>query len=103
MIAMPEFVTCEIVVRASEIAREKKPGAPIHDVRMEALNQGESVQIMHIGPYADEGPTVARLHAYIEANGWSLSGVHHEIYLSDPRKVSADRMKTIIRQPFERP
>jgi hypothetical protein len=55
---------------------------------------------MHLGPYADEGPTVQKLHAFIGGNGYRLHGKHHEIYLSDPRKVAPARMKTEIRQPM---
>ena len=55
---------------------------------------------MHIGSYADEGSSVARLHHHIEDNGWALGKRHHEIYLSDPRKVAPEKLKTIIRQPY---
>jgi hypothetical protein len=55
---------------------------------------------MHIGPYAIEGPTVARLHAFIEQQGHALRGKHHEIYLGDPRKSAPEKLRTVIRQPF---
>jgi hypothetical protein len=54
------------------------------------------------GPYADEAPTIARLHAFIEGQGYGRSGKHHEIYLGDPRRTAPERLKTIIRQPVER-
>ena len=103
MILQPESVTADIVAAAREEANKKKAvPTRLNDVRFEAYNEGEAVQIMHIGPYDEEGPTVKRLHAHIEDNGWSLSGKHHEIYLSDPRKVAPEKMKTVIRQPFTR-
>jgi hypothetical protein len=58
---------------------------------------------MHIGPYAAEEPTVARLHAYIEESGHLLQGKHHEIYLGDPRRTAPERLRTILRQPMARP
>lgn len=101
MILQPEMVTLEIVEHARGRAAKKSP-ALLDDVRFEPYHEGKAVQIMHIGPYAAEGPTVERLHEHIERNQWQLSGKHHEIYLSDPRKVDPERMKTVIRQPFER-
>lgn len=101
MIVQPEAVTAEAVEQARENARKKKK--PLLDaVRFATYDEGEAAQIMHLGPYADEAPTVARLHEHILGNGWQLSGTHHEIYLSDPRKVAPEKMKTIIRQPFMR-
>jgi hypothetical protein len=102
MILQPDHITPEMVAEAHEITRKKKPNLLLHDVRFERYHEGEAVQIMHMGPYATEGPTVARLHQHIAENGWKLSGKHHEIYLSDPRKVAPEKMKTIIRQPFVR-
>lgn len=102
MIVLPEGVTADIVAQARENARKKNAPALLDDVRFERYHEGEAVQILHIGPYSAEGPTVARLHKYIEDNGWSLRATHHEIYLSDPRKVAPEKMKTIIRQPFAR-
>jgi len=102
MILQPEFVTDAILVSAVATARKKKNPARLDEVRFEVYDEGEAVQIMHRGPYAAEGPTVATLHQHIEENGWSLAGIHHEIYLSDPRRVAPERMRTIIRQPFAR-
>ncbi len=101
MILQPEHITSDIVEQARVKASQKKQPAVLLDkVRFEEYNEGMAVQIMHIGSYADEGPTVARLHHYIADNGWSLSKNHHEIYLSDPRKVAPEKLKTIIRQPY---
>jgi hypothetical protein len=57
---------------------------------------------MHVGPYSEEGPTAKRLHDFIRENGYSIRGLHHEIYLSDSRRVAPERWKTILRQPIEK-
>jgi hypothetical protein len=69
----------------------------------ETLAEGRVAQIMHVGPYAAEGPTVAALHVFIAANGWVPSGKHHEIYLGDPRRSAPERLRTVLRQPVRRP
>jgi hypothetical protein len=61
-----------------------------------------AAQILYIGPFADEGPTIAKLHALIGERGYTLHGKHHEIYLNDPRKTAPAKLKTIIRQPFRK-
>lgn len=102
MLLQPESVTAEMVEAAREIVRRKKPDCLVDEVRFERYHEGEAVQIMHIGSYNDEGLTVARLHDHIISNGWRFGQRHHEIYLNDPRKVAANKLKTVIRQPFER-
>lgn len=101
MIIMPEFVTSDIVTEARDTVRKKKAPTRLDDTRFETYHEGDAVQIMHIGPYKDEGPTVARLHRYMDDNGWTPGKPHHEIYLSDPRKTAPEKLKTVIRQPFE--
>jgi hypothetical protein len=59
-----------------------------------------SVQILYVGTYDEEGPTIARMHAFAEEEGYALRGKHHEIYLSDPRRTAPERLKTVIRQPI---
>jgi hypothetical protein len=100
MIAQPAFVTTEMVSKAVEERRKKKGLAALDLVRLEAFDEGRAAQIMYVGPYADEGPTITRIHAFIKEKGGLLSGKHHEIYLGDPRRTSPDKLKTIIRQPF---
>lgn len=102
MIVQPELITSEMVEQAREIVDEKKSPELLDKVRFERYTEGNAVQIMHIGSYDNEGETVARLHQYIEDNGWNLGKKQHEIYLSDPRKVAPEKLKTIIRQPFVR-
>jgi len=79
------------------LQKKKPPSTGL--VRLEDYEEGKSAQIMHIGPFADEGPTIERLHAFIEQQGYRRRGKHHEIYLSDVRRVAPEKMKTIIRQP----
>lgn len=102
MILQPDSITSESVEQAKHINRKKNPTGLVDSVRFETYHEGEVVQIMHIGSYDEEGPNVARLHAHIHQQGWSLGKRHHEIYLSDPRKVAPEKMKTVIRQPFTR-
>jgi hypothetical protein len=99
MIMQPDVVTAEIFERA--LAKTAKKGlAALGRLRLERFAEGGSAQIMHVGPYATEQPTIQRLHAFIIAEqGLHLRGKHHEIYLSDPRRTAPEKMKTIIRQP----
>ena len=101
MIRQPDWLTEEVWERAVAKAAAKRPG--VEDVRLESYAEGLSVQILHVGSYDDEGPVLARLHdEYLPANGLVETGRHHEIYLSDPRKVDAARLKTVLRQPVRR-
>jgi len=98
MIMQPPLVTAEMVAAAIEVTKMKVKDA-INLMRFEAFEEGRCAQIMHIGPFSAEGPTVARVHAYIDARG-GRRGKHHEIYLSDIRKADPTKWKTIIRQPM---
>ena len=102
MILQPEHITEAMVEEARRTVRKKKAPALLDEVRFENYHEGEAVQIMHIGSYDDEGDNVAKLHTTIKDNGWKIGKKHHEIYLSDPRKVAPEKLKTVIRQPFER-
>ena len=101
MICLPDAVAA--VDAAEVMARTTaQRSLPAGDrVRLEQFGDGEATQVLHVGPYAMEAPTVARLHEFIAAEGRALRGRHHEIYLSDPRRVAPERMRTIIRQPVE--
>jgi hypothetical protein len=100
MIAQPQFVTAEWVEQARREALKKK-GLPLLDlVRFETYAEGACAQLMHTGPYAAEGPNIARLHAFIEAQGAVLAGKHHEIYLNDVRRTAPEKLKTVLRQPY---
>ncbi|MCL4506397.1 MAG: GyrI-like domain-containing protein [Chloroflexi bacterium] len=100
MIMQPEFVTLQLVTQALALSKEKKPLPTLAQVRFEPYVEGLSAQIMHLGPYAYEAPTIGKLHAYIAEQGYRRRGKHHEIYLSDPRRTAPSRLKTILRQPI---
>lgn len=100
MIAQPEAVSAEWVERARAAAMRKKNLPALARVRFETYHEGASAQLMHTGPFAAEGPNIARLHAFIEARGAHMSGKHHEIYLSDFNRTAPEKLKTVIRQPF---
>lgn len=101
MIAQPPFVTQEMIDTAiAEVKRKKNPAA-ISRLRFETFTEGECAQTLHIGPFSEEGPTIAKVHQFIESSGNKLSGKHHEIYLSDIRKAAPEKWKTIIRQPMQ--
>jgi len=103
MIAQPDFVSAEWVEKARQEALKKKGLALLEQVRFETYTEGLSAQLMHTGPYADEAPNIARLHAYIQVQvGGTLALKHHEIYLGDVRKTAPEKLKTVIRQPFSR-
>ena len=68
-------------------------------VRLEILKEGRCVQVLHTGPYSEEGPTVERMREFAAANGLSFHGLHHEIYLSDPRRTAPEKLRTILRCP----
>jgi hypothetical protein len=71
-------------------------------MRFESFREGLSAQIMHVGPYAAEAPTIENLHAFIAEQGCELVGKHHEIYLGDPRRAAPEKLKTVVRQPIRR-
>jgi len=102
MIMQPESATQEMFERALKEVEKKKDPPALSRLRLETYHEGPSVQIMHIGPYDAEGPTIARMHAFIDENGYEPAGKHHEIYLGDPRKVAPERLKTVLRQPVSK-
>jgi hypothetical protein len=100
MIMQPEFISKEMVDKATEEVRKKKNPVALPSVRFESFAEGKAAQIMHIGPFSEEGPTVEKVHSFIEENGSQPIGKHHEIYLSDIRRAAPEKWKTIIRQPM---
>ena len=101
MIVQPEFITSEMVAEAVAETARKKDLTNLDKLRFEAFQEGLSVQIMYIGSYNDEGPTISSMHQYAFDQGYRLRGKHHEIYLSDPRRTSPDKLRTILRHPLE--
>ena len=90
MIMQPEFVTREMIEKAMQDVKMKKNPAAISKLRFEAYAEGKAAQIIHVGPFSEEGPTVEKVHQFIEARG-QRRGKHHEIYLTDIRKADPAR------------
>jgi hypothetical protein len=101
MIMQPDPIDAAAVARAVEQVRGKRPSAALDRLRFERWAEGRCAQVLHIGPYADEGPTIVRLHEGIAAAGYRPRGHHHEIYLGDPRRSAPEKLRTILRQPVE--
>ena len=99
MILQPAVVDENMVATAIEQVAAKKDLPVLDRVRLEVYEEGAAAQLMHIGPYSEEAPNIERLHRFIEDSGKQRRGLHHEIYLSDPRRAAPEKMKTIIRQP----
>lgn len=100
MIMQPDFIDGDLIeeTRIAVAAKKNLPG--LLRIRLESLTEGPAAQIMHIGPFSTEGPTIEKVHRFITDSGHQLSGKHHEIYLSDIRKANSEKWKTVIRQPF---
>jgi len=100
MIMQPEFITRNLVEATSADVLKAKNPAALRKVRFEAFAEGTAAQVLHVGPFSIEGPTIRRVHEFIEASGCTRSGKHHEIYLSDIRKADPAKWNTVIRQPM---
>jgi hypothetical protein len=103
MIRQPAAVTPLLAAETAAAVAEKKQLPPARELRLQQLTEGTAAQILHLGPYAAEEPTIERLHAFIAERGCRLRGKHHEIYLGDPRRAAPERLRTIIRQPVVAP
>jgi len=102
MIMQPEFVNNEIVKSAIESLKRNKENSSIKKIKFESYSEGLSVQIMHIGSYDEEKETIKKMNDFIKDKNLAKNGLHHEIYLSDPRKTSPDSLKTVLRQPVKK-
>lgn len=106
MIAQPNFVSNDIFNWALDECKNKKPYLDFSNTRFESFKEGLCVQCMHIGPYDDESRTITKIDKYINDNNLinvtSHNRKHHEIYLSDPRRTPAERLRTILRIPVEK-
>ncbi|MBT8321351.1 MAG: GyrI-like domain-containing protein [Eudoraea sp.] len=100
MIMQPEMIGEDLVKEVSENLKKKKDLPALEKIRFEAYEEGRAAQTLHIGPFSEEGPTIKKVHAYIQELGFVLNGKHHEIYLSDIRRAAPEKWKTIIRQPY---
>ena len=103
MIMVPDWITREMFADAiAKVAAKDKP-ASLDKVRLETLHEGLCVQTLHLGSYDDEAGVLAELHhEYLPNAGLRLTGRHHEVYLSDVRKVEPSKLRTILRQPVEK-
>lgn len=101
MMMQPGHITASLVEQAWKDMQRKRPSPALDRVRFERFAEGLSVQIMYVGPYANEGPTIARMHEFIAQKGYAPSGKHHEIYLGDPRRTAPEKLKTVLRQPIK--
>ena len=103
MLALPSVVTAADLKKARTEAQAKKNASPaLPLVRREVLREGLCAQVLHLGPYAAEKPTIEALHAFIAEKGLSFAGNHHEIYISDPNRTAPAKLKTIVRQPVKK-
>lgn len=109
MIMVPDHVTPEMFadavasVETKAVKKKEQPSPALPSVRLETLAEGLSVQTLHVGPFDDEGPVLDDLHhRFIPENGLEMTGLHHEIYLSDMRRVEPAKLRTILRQPVAR-
>ncbi len=101
MIMQPDVVTPDLFEQMRRETMKKKPQPALARLRLERYAEGRAAQIMHVGPYAAEAPTVQKLHRFITESGCRLRGKHHEIYLNDPNRTAPDKLHTILRQPVE--
>lgn len=101
LILQPDFVKAKDLSDAKKVLKSKRENPVIDKVELRKIREGLSCQTLHVGPYKNEMETVAFLHKQIEAKGLVFNGLHHEIYLSDPRRCAPEKMRTIIRYPVK--
>ncbi|MFJ4224088.1 GyrI-like domain-containing protein [Microbacterium sp. NPDC089695] len=98
------FADAVDTVEAKAAKKKEQPPTALRSVRLETLDEGLSVQTLHVGSYDDEAPVLAEMHErFIPDNGLRMTGRHHEIYLGDPRRTAPEKLRTILRQPVDRP
>lgn len=100
MVMQPEFITREMVAEAMGAVAKKKKPVSLPLIRFEAFKEGKAAQTLYIGPFTEEGPTIEKVHSFIDSAGSRRVGNHHEIYLSDMRRTAPEKWKTIVRQPM---
>ncbi len=102
LIRVPDFVTPEHVNEAKATLKEKGRDPEVREVELEEIAEGTCVQMLHMGPYAKEGETLAAMKQFAVEKGLEMHGKHHEIYVSDPSRVAEEKLKTILRMPVRR-
>jgi hypothetical protein len=100
MILQPDLITQELFQDGlGQLRKKRGDRLAFSKLRLESFEEGPAIQILHVGPYATEMETIARMDAFADANGYTLHGRHHEIYMGDPRKAAPEKLKTILRHP----
>lgn len=99
MILQPDHITQEMFHDALRQLEQKRPSPFLGRLRLERFHEGLCIQVMHIGPYADEPVTLERMKTFAQEKGYTYGGAHHEIYLGDPRRAAPAKLRTILRQP----
>ncbi|MGO4147355.1 GyrI-like domain-containing protein [Paenarthrobacter sp. YAF11_1] len=99
---VPDWITPEHFDAAREVVAKKGEAPALDALRLEPLEEGMSVQTLHVGPYDAEGPVLEEMHSsFIPGNSLAMTGKHHEIYLGDVRRTAPEKLKTILRQPVK--
>jgi hypothetical protein len=101
LMMQPDHITQAMFEQAVTDARAKKPNPALDRIRLERWREGPSIQIMHIGPYADEPATLEKMNSFAAEHGYEFHGRHHEIYLGDPTRSRPEKLKTVLRHPVE--
>lgn len=100
MLAVPDDVTAvEVATAQATVIARHKTAETVRAIRLATFEEGECVQVLHVGPYCEERRTIAALHGFIEAAAMRPAGMHHEVYVADPRRTAPEKLRTIIRQP----
>jgi hypothetical protein len=102
MIMMPDEATEDEITAQLAAARKKVEPAIASSLRIERFEEGDVAQVLHVGPYSEERPSIERLHAGIAEAGFRERGKHHELYLGDARRSAPERLRTILRHPIGR-
>ena len=101
LMMQPDHVTSTMFEQAVADSRAKRPNPALGRIRLERWREGSSVQIMHIGPYADEPATLDKMDSFAEEHGFEFHGHHHEIYIGDPTRSKPENLKTVLRHPVK--
>ena len=101
LIRVPDFIVSKDLKDAVQKLREKGKDPAVAEVAIKKVKEGRSVQMLHVGPYNQEPVTIEAMQKFAAAQGLSFRGLHHEIYLSDPRRVAPAKLRTILRHPVE--
>ena len=102
MIRIPDFVSEDQIKKGLQAFKESKKPENFDKLRYQSYTEGTVVQVLHVGPFSEEGPVIEKMHEYAINQGYSLHKKHHEIYLSDPRRTKPEKLRTVIRQPIKK-